>query len=196
MAIIRSQQERDDQNVHFCRRIGNAVSQTQSLRTTSPAMLPPCPPRQRYGVGMRVFTDRPLLRQIRAELVRNAMEPAEIAALENVPTEVLIGLLERGPQPNTDPTSVLRQFAADHEGYRVLAWRTTRKRASRLHLIDPSGVPLCGTPPRSELSPVGSGACSTCVAHAQLEPPPGAVLVVKLDGDRLPWKMPSVPSAL
>jgi hypothetical protein len=126
------------------------------------------PTRLRYGVGMRVFTDRRLLRQIRSEIVRNAMRPEEIAVLENVTPEVLVGLLEDREEPEEDSGAPLRQFAASREGFAVLAWRTTRKHASKLHILDADGVALYETPLGAESVAVHSGACSTCAAHAGL----------------------------
>jgi len=152
----------------FCRRVGNAVSQTQPLQISNITLVA-YPPRQRYGVGIRVFTDRPLLRQIRTEIVRNGMPTEEIAALENVAPEVLVALLDERLAPEADSGAQLRRFAASRAGFQALAWRTTRKRASKLHILDPDGVALCGTAPGAERAPVHAGPCSTCAAHADAE---------------------------
>lgn len=148
-----------------CQRIGNAVSQAQPLQTSDITFVayPPC---QRYGVGIRVFTDRPLLRQIRTEIVRNGMLTEEIAALENVAPEVLVALLAGRLAPEADSGAPLRQFADSHAGFQAVAWRTTRKHASKLHILDGNGVALCGTTPGVERALVHAGACSTCAAHA------------------------------
>ena len=151
----------------FCRR-GNAVSQTQPLQISNITLVA-YPPRQRYGVGIRVFTDRPLLRQIRTEIVRNGMPTEEIAALENVAPEVLVALLIERLATEAGSGAQLRGFAASRAGFQLAAWRTTRKRASKLHILDPDGVALCGTPPGAELVAIHSGACSTCAAHADVE---------------------------
>jgi hypothetical protein len=140
------------------------VSQTQPLPTTR-ATLAACPPRQRYGVGMRVFTDRRLLHQIRSEIVRNAMAPGEIAVLENVTPEVLIALLEERAEPPEDSGALLREFAASRAGFEVLAWRTTRGHCSKLHILDADGIALCGTPRGAHRVAIHSGVCSTCASH-------------------------------
>jgi hypothetical protein len=146
------------------------VSQTQPLRTSN-SKLAGCPPRQRYGVGIRVFSDRPLLRQIRTEIVRNGMQTEEIAALENVAPDVLVALLDEQLAPEADSGAQLRGFASSRAGFQVVAWRTTRKRASKLHILDGNGVALCGTAPGAEPAPVHAGPCSTCAAHADVELP-------------------------
>jgi hypothetical protein len=125
--------------------------------------------RLRYGVGMRVFTDRRLLGQIRSEIVRNSMRPEEVAPLENVTPEVLIALLEERAEPTEDSSVLLRQFAVSRAGFQVIAWRTTRGHCSKLHIIDADGVVLCGTPSGAERAAIHSGACVTCTAHARLE---------------------------
>ncbi len=145
------------------------LSQTQLFRASN-ITLTPRPARQRYGVGIRVFTDRGLLRQIRTEIIRNEMLPEEIAALENVPPGVLIALLDERLATEADSGSQLREFAASHAGFQVVAWRTTRKRASKLHILDADGVALCGTAPGAERAPVHAGPCSTCAAHAGSTP--------------------------
>jgi hypothetical protein len=141
------------------------LSQTQQSPATNMA-LAPCPQHQRYGVGIRVFRDRRLLRQIRAEILRNGMLTEEIAALENVSPPVLISLLEQRLAMEADSGAQLREFAASRAGFQVVAWRTTRKRASKLHILGADGVALCGTPPGAERAPVHAGPCSTCAAHA------------------------------
>jgi hypothetical protein len=149
------------------------VIQTQPLRTTN-ITLDPSAPRQRYGVGIRVFTDRPLLRQIRTEIVRNGMLTEEIAALENVAPDVLVALLDERLAPEADSGAQLCRFAASRAGFQAVAWRTTRKRASKLHILDGNGVALCGTTPGVARAPVHAGPCSTCVAHAVTELPADA----------------------
>jgi AcrR family transcriptional regulator len=119
-----------------------------------------------YGVGMRVFSDRRLLRQIRAEIVRNSMQPEEIAALENVTAEVLVALLDERLAGDGDSGAQLQRFAAAHTGFSVAAWRTTRRHSSKLHLLDADGVALCGTLPGAARTAVHAGPCLTCVAHA------------------------------
>lgn len=118
---------------------------------------------------MRVFTDRRLLRQIRSEIVRNAMAPGEIAVLENVTPEVLIALLEERAEPPEDSAALLREFATSRAGFEVLAWRTTRGHCSKLHILDADGIALCGTPRGPEPVAIHSGVCSTCAAHAALD---------------------------
>jgi hypothetical protein len=125
---------------------------------------------KRYGVGVRVYTDRRLLRQIRAEIVRNAMQPEQIAALENVTPEVLIALLDLRLATEADSGVQLREYAAAREGYAVAAWRTTRKHASKLHILDANGVALCGTLLGAQRADVHSGPCLTCAAHADITP--------------------------
>ena len=120
-----------------------------------------------YGVGMRVFTDRRLLRQIRRDIVGNVMKAEQVAALENVTPEVLIALLEQRLAPDTDSGAELRAYAASHRGFRTRAWRTTRHHASKLHVLDEEGVTLCGTPVGGEPAAVHSGPCRTCAAHAR-----------------------------
>jgi hypothetical protein len=131
-----------------------------------------------YGVGIRVFNDRRLLRQIRTEIARNAMQAEEIAALENVTPEVLIALLEERLASEADSGTRLREYATAHDGFRVAAWRTTRKHSSKLHILDRSGTALCGTPAGAEQAAVDSGPCMTCAAHAGIAPSPPAVQVV------------------
>jgi hypothetical protein len=114
---------------------------------------------------MRVFTDRRLLRQIRSEIVRNAMAPGEIAVLENVTPEVLIALLEERAEPPEDSGALLREFAASRAGFEVLAWRTTRGHCSKLHILDADGIALCGTPRGAHPVAIHSGVCSTCASH-------------------------------
>lgn len=138
----------------------------ESAARVEPAAFVTAPKRLRYGVGMRVFTDRRLLRQIRSEIVCNSMQPEEVAPLENVTPEVLIALLEERAEPADDRGALLRQFVASREGFQMLAWRTTRKHASKLHILDPDGVALCGTPLGAEPVAIHSGACLTCAAHA------------------------------
>lgn len=144
------------------------MSQTQPSGTTNIA-LAPCPQRHRYGVGFRVLTDRRLLRQIRTEILRNGMLTEEIAALENVSPDVLIALLDERLAMEAHSGAQLREFAASRPGFQVAAWRTTRKHPSKLHVLDAYGVALCGTAPRAERTPVHSGPCWTCAAHAGLD---------------------------
>lgn len=121
-----------------------------------------------YGVGIRVFTDTRLLRQIRTEIVRNTMQLEEIAPLENVTPQVLIALLDARLATEVDSGAQLRQFAASRPGFQVAAWRTSRQHPSKLHILDADGVALCGTPARAERAAVHSGPCVTCAAHAGL----------------------------
>jgi hypothetical protein len=118
---------------------------------------------------MRVLTDRQLLRQIRTEIVRNVMQPEEIAALENVTPDELVALLDERLADETDSGAQLRGFAASHEGWEVVAWRTTRNHPSKLHILEANRVALCGTPLGAERASVHSGPCLTCAAHAGLE---------------------------
>jgi hypothetical protein len=122
----------------------------------------------RYGVGMRVFSDRRLLRQIRNELVGNGMRAEEIAALENVTPDVLVALLEQRLATECDSGIPLRRFVASRPGFQVAAWRNTRKRSSKLHIIDPAGVALCGTPQGDVRSVVDCGPCLTCATRSGL----------------------------
>jgi hypothetical protein len=129
-----------------------------------------CPTRARpYGVGVRVLTDRPLLKQIRAEIARNAMKVEEIAVLENVSAAELIQLLEQFFGGETRSGQQLREFALSHPGFGVAAWRTSRKHVSKLHLLNAEGILPCGTSPGSERSPVHSGTCVTCAVYAGLD---------------------------
>jgi hypothetical protein len=122
-----------------------------------------------YGVGFRVFTDRRLLAQIWDSIFHNVMQPEQIARLENVSAEVLAGLIEE----HVMPAGPLRAYAAEHPGCSVLAWRTTRKHLSKLHLLDDRGVALCGTPIGGEPLAVHDGPCSTCAAYAGSPPEQG-----------------------
>jgi hypothetical protein len=122
-----------------------------------------------YAVGVRVFTDRQLLRQIRSEIVRNGMRPEQIAALENVTPEVLIELLDEGLADDPSSGAQLRELARRRSGWRVGAWRTTRQHPSKLHILDAGGIALCGTPRGGALGLVHSGPCLTCAAHARLQ---------------------------
>jgi hypothetical protein len=121
-----------------------------------------------YGVGMRVFTDQRLLRQIRTEIVSNAMQPRDIAVLENVTPEVLLALIDERLATDPDSGAQLRQFAAARAGLQAVAWRTSRKHPSKLHILDASDVSLCGTPPGAERAAIHSGPCRTCCARAGL----------------------------
>ena len=124
-----------------------------------------------YGVGMRVFTDQRLLRQIRREILGNAMQPRDIAVLENVTPEVLLALIEERLAADPDSGVQLRQFAASRVGLQAVAWRTSRKHPSKLHILDASDVALCGTSPGDERAAVHSGPCRACAARAGLMPP-------------------------
>lgn len=134
---------------------------TLPVDARSPVDLSLCQP---YGVGMRVLNDRPLLRQIWAELACNSMQPEEIAALENVRLEVLIELLADRSAAEADAGSQLREVAASR-GQRIAAWRTSRNHVSKLHVLDEEGVALCGTPARPRPAPVDSGPCFTCATR-------------------------------
>jgi hypothetical protein len=140
-----------------------------STGLATPAASLAAPLRMRYGVGMRVLTDRRLLSQIRSEIARNVMSLEEIAVLENVTPEALIALLEEGLGTAEDCGTPLRHFAAATEGFEVLAWRNTRKHPSKLHILDANGVVLCGTPRGPERVPIHAGACLTCAARAGLQ---------------------------
>jgi hypothetical protein len=122
-----------------------------------------------------VFHDRGLLRQIRAEIASNAMQPEEIARLENVNPQTLIAVLQSGLGLERDATAPLREFVASHRGFRLLSWRTSRKHASKLHIITTAGVALCGTPIGVRPAPVHSGPCVTCAGHAGLNFVAGAL---------------------
>jgi len=141
----------------------------ESAALVGPAAFVTAPTGLRYAVGMRVFTDRRLLRQIRSEIVCNSMRPEEVAVLENVTPEVLIALLEERAEPADDSGALLRRVAASRPGFQVIAWRTTRGHCSKLHILDADGVALCGTPRGAERVAIHSGACLTCAAHAGLE---------------------------
>lgn len=132
--------------------------------------------RRTYGVGLRVFTDRRLLRQIRAEIVRNGMRAAEIAALENVSTEVLATLLDARLAEDGGSGAALRRYATNREGFVVAAWHTTRGRPSKLHILDATGTALCGTPIGGALAAVHAGPCGTCAGHAGIAVGPSAGL--------------------
>jgi hypothetical protein len=123
----------------------------------------------RYAVGLRVLTDRGLLRQIREELRARAMELSDIARLENVSEDVLLGVLEAPVSPAEEPSVLLREFAACHDGYSTAAWRTTRHRFSKRHVLDAGGVALCGTPLGVEREVLDSGPCRTCAEHAGIK---------------------------
>jgi hypothetical protein len=114
-----------------------------------------------YGVGFRVFTDRRLLGQIWGAISRNVMQPDEIARLENVSTATLIELIEQ----HVTPAGALREYAAARPAYSVLAWRTSRKHPSKLHILNAGGIALCGTPVGGEPLTVHDGPCSTCAAY-------------------------------
>jgi hypothetical protein len=119
-----------------------------------------------YGVGFRVFTDGRLLTQIWGAISRNVMAPEQIARLENVSTTTLIELIEQ----HVTPAGGLRDYAAARVGYSVLAWRTSRKHPSKLHIIDAIGVALCGTPIGAEPLAVHDGPCATCAAYTARGP--------------------------
>jgi hypothetical protein len=51
---------------------------------------------------VRVFSDRALLKQIRTDLARNAMQPEAIARFENVSLEALVAVLQNGLGPAQD----------------------------------------------------------------------------------------------
>jgi hypothetical protein len=121
--------------------------------------------RLRYGIGLRVFTDQKLLEQISDAIFHNVMEPEEIARLENVPTAVLVGLLEQ----RCAGVSALREFAAEHKELSVMSWRTTRKHPTKLHICDGRGVTLCGIRKGRVAVAVNDGPCLTCADHARLE---------------------------
>ena len=109
--------------------------------------------RLHYGVGMRVLTDRHLLRQIREEIVQNHMDPADIARLENVTAEELVALLDLRLAGDAASGAQLRTQAAVI-GLPVGAWRTSRGHASKLHALLSGGTTLCGTPRGAEPVPV------------------------------------------
>jgi hypothetical protein len=113
-----------------------------------------------YGVGLRVFTDRRLLRQIRDELVGGAMRLEEIAILENVTPDALVALLEERLAGERESGLWLHRLAASL-GFQVTAWRRSRHHPSRLHVLDAEGV-LCGASPGSERSAIHSGPCLSC----------------------------------
>ena len=123
----------------------------------------------RYGVGVRVFGDPGLLRQIRAEVARNRMRPEDIAVLENVTPQTLIDVLQHGAGAERDPVAPLRAFVDARQGFQLLAWRTSREHASKLHIITAAGLALCGTPCGAQPAPVHSGPCRTCAAHLGLK---------------------------
>ncbi len=125
--------------------------------------------RLRYGVGLRVLFDRPLLRQIREELLRLTMRPEQIAALENVGIEELVLLIDTR-LGGAGSGAQLRRFADANAGYSVIAWRTSRSHPSKLHLLSPEGMVVCGTPPGGEQIIVHSGPCRTCGALVGLDP--------------------------
>jgi hypothetical protein len=135
-----------------------AVGSTPSVRGGSS--------RAGYAVGMRVFTDQRLLRQIRAEIIGNTMQPRDIAVLENVTTEVLVALLDERLAADPSSGAQLRQFAASHAGLQTVAWRTSRKHPSKLHILDARDVALCGTPVGEERCEMHSGPCLTCATRA------------------------------
>jgi hypothetical protein len=120
-----------------------------------------------FGVGVRVFSDRALLRQIRKELARNAMRAELIARLENVTAEALLEIVANGPGAWETSSAALRDFAISRSGFRALAWRTSRRHVSKLHVVAPEGAALCGTPLGTELAPVHAGPCVTCGALAR-----------------------------
>jgi hypothetical protein len=122
-----------------------------------------------YGVGLRILTDRSLLRQIRDEIASRAMAAAQIAHLENVTPEVLFHVIERSLTPEEDPSWALRHYARTHPGYGTAAWLNTRGRLSRRHIINPSGVALCGIPLGSERELLDAGPCRTCAERAGLD---------------------------
>jgi hypothetical protein len=122
----------------------------------------------RYGVGMRVLSDRMLLRQIRAAIASNTMAVDQIARLENVSAETLVELLERRLCEDAESGQQLRAFAAAHPGFSVVSWRTSRNHVSRLHLVNVEGVLVCGTPPGATRSPIHAGPCGSCAANVGL----------------------------
>lgn len=128
----------------------------------------------RYAVGVRVFKDKRLLRQIRHDIIRNVLQPEQIAPLENVTPEVLVALLEDRLADDADSAAHLREFAASKPGFRTAAWLTTRHHPSKLHVLNDAGVALCGTPLGAERAALHSGPCHTCAAQARADAHPTA----------------------
>ena len=111
------------------------------------------------------LADSVLLHQIRAEIGSNVMQLEEIAQLENVTSEQLLGLL-RDRADEDGVGARLRSFARSRPGYRVAAWRTSRHHASKLHLLDGDGIPLCGTVVGEKEVAADTGVCVTCALRA------------------------------
>jgi hypothetical protein len=128
-----------------------------------------------YAVGLRILTDRGLLRQIRDELKRRAMSLAAIAQLENVSPTVLLQVVEAGLDPSEDPSWSLRQFARDNAAYTTAAWITSRGKLSRRHIVNPAGEALCGIPLGAERELLDVGPCRTCAERAGVASPPSIV---------------------
>ena len=118
-----------------------------------------------YGVGLRVFGDKRLLRQIRDEIYAHVMPIATIAMLENVSSDQLMRLLE-AEESAEGASAALRRLTDHQSGYGTVAWRTSRKRLSKRHIVNKHGRTLCGTPIGKEHEVLDSGPCHTCAARA------------------------------
>jgi hypothetical protein len=137
------------------------------MHISARATIAPQPYRElAYGVGLRILTDRSLLRQIRDELAGRAMAAAQIARLENVTPEVLLHVIETSLTPEEDPSWALRHYARVRLGYQTAAWLTTRGRLSRRHIVNSLGVALCGIPLGPERELLDAGPCRTCAERA------------------------------
>jgi hypothetical protein len=122
-----------------------------------------------YAVGLRVLWDRQLHRQIREELRSRTMTLADVARLENVSPNKLRRVLELSSSAQEEPSILLRHFADRQAGYETAAWRTSRKRLSKRHIVSPYGAALCGTPLGDAREWLDNGPCRTCAEHAGIE---------------------------
>lgn len=117
-----------------------------------------------YGIGLRVLWDRRLLEQIRDDVCTQVTPISTIAKLENVSSDQLTRLLET-VESTEGESAALRRLADRQSGYSTAAWRTSRKRLSKRHVVNEHGQTLCGTPVGNEQEVLDSGPCFTCAAR-------------------------------
>lgn len=117
-----------------------------------------------YGIGQRVLWDRRLLEQIRDDVCTQVTPIPTIAKLENVSPDQLTRLLET-VESTEGASATLRRLADQQSGYSTAAWRTSRKRLSKRHVVNKHGRTLCGTLVGNEQEVLDSGPCFTCAAR-------------------------------